>query len=63
MFGLMFGVFAMIWAAVTATVGLTLILVFLVPLLAVAILFRIGFVLFKLTAVLLLLGCAAFWLI
>jgi hypothetical protein len=46
-----------------ATVGLALIFVFLIPLIALAVLFRLGFALLKFAAVLLLLGFAAVWLI
>jgi hypothetical protein len=61
--GLIIGFFALIWAGIAATVGVALIFVFLIPLIALAVLFRLGFALFKFAAVLLLLGFAAMWLI
>ena len=59
MFTLLFGIFAFFWTALFTAVGLTVLLVFLVPLLLVALLFRLGFFLVKLTAGLVLLSLFA----
>ncbi|HEY1614181.1 MAG TPA: hypothetical protein VGF97_10865 [Rhizomicrobium sp.] len=46
----LFGIFAVIWSAIFATVGITLLFVFLIPLILFAIVFRIGLLFFKLAA-------------
>jgi hypothetical protein len=50
MFTLLFGIFAFFWTALFTAVGLTVLFVFLLPLLLVALFFRLGFFLVKLTA-------------
>jgi len=50
MLTLLFGIFAFFWAALFTAVGLTFLFAFLVPLLLVAIVFRLGFFLVKLAA-------------
>ena len=50
MLTLLFGMFAFFWAAIFSVVGLTLFLGLLVPFLLIAVLFRIGFFIFKLAA-------------
>ena len=59
MFTLLFGIFAFFWTALFTAVGLTVLLVFLVPLLLVALVFRLGFFLVKVTAGLVLLSLFA----
>jgi hypothetical protein len=59
MFTLMFGIFAFFWTALFTAVGLTLLLVFLVPLLLVALFLRLGFFLVKLAAGMVLLSLFA----
>ena len=63
MLGLIIGLFALVWASIAATVGVALLIVFLLPLIAFAVLFRLGFALFKFAAALVLIGLAAVWLI
>ena len=46
----LFGIFAIFWTAIFATVGVGLFFVFLIPLIILAILFRIGFAIMKLAA-------------
>ena len=50
MFTLILGIFAFFWAVLFTAVGLTVLLVFLVPLLLVALFFRLGLFLVKLAA-------------
>ena len=50
MFTLIFGIFAFFWAALFTAVGLTVLFAFLVPLLLLAIFFRLGIFLVKLVA-------------
>ena len=47
---LLFGIFAFFWAALFTAVGLTVLFAFLVPLLLVAVVFRLGFFMAKLAA-------------
>lgn len=61
MFGLLGfigGIFALVWTAVFASVGLALLFVFLIPLIIFGLIFRIGFALAKVAVVLVLL-CVA----
>jgi hypothetical protein len=46
----LFGIFAFFWTAIFATVGVGLFVVFLIPLIILALLFRIGFAIMKLAA-------------
>ncbi len=46
----LFGLFAAIWTAIFASVGVVLLVVFLVPLILLAIFVRIGLLFFKLAA-------------
>jgi hypothetical protein len=48
MLTLLFGMFAFFWAAIFTVVGVSVFLVFLIPLLLLALLFRIGLVFVKL---------------
>lgn len=50
MFTLIFGFFAFIWAAFFTAVGLTVLFAFLIPLLLIALIFRIGLFFVKLAA-------------
>jgi len=50
MFTLVFGIFAFFWTALFTAVGLTILFAFLVPFLLVALLFRLGLLLVKLAA-------------
>ncbi|HLY06556.1 MAG TPA: hypothetical protein VKR31_12495 [Rhizomicrobium sp.] len=50
MFTLIFGIFAFFWAAIFSAIGLTMLFAFLVPLLLLAIFFRLGIFLVKLVA-------------
>jgi hypothetical protein len=50
MLALLFGMFAFFWTAVFSVIGLTLVLGLLIPFLLLALLFRIGFFIFKLAA-------------
>jgi hypothetical protein len=50
MFTLIFGIFAFFWTALFTAVGLTVLFAFLVPLLLVALFFRLGLFLVKLAA-------------
>ena len=50
MLTLLFGMFAFFWAAIFSVVGLSLVLVLLIPFLILTVLFRIGFFIFKLAA-------------
>ena len=50
MLTLLFGMFAFFWTAVFSVVGVGLILALLIPFLILALLFRIGFFIFKLAA-------------
>ena len=50
MFTFLFGLFAFFWSAIFATIGVTLLVVFLIPLILLAVLFRIGLLFFKLAA-------------
>jgi hypothetical protein len=50
MLTLLFGMFAFFWAAIFSVVGLSLVLALLIPFLLLAVLFRIGFFIFKLAA-------------
>ena len=59
MFTLIFGIFAFFWAAIFTAVGLTFVFAFLVPLLLIALLFRLGFFLVKLVAGVFLLSLVA----
>ena len=47
MLTLLFGIFAFFWAAIFTIVGVSFFLAFLVPLLLLALIFRIGLVLVK----------------
>lgn len=55
----LFGIFAFFWTAIFATVGVGLLITFLIPLIILALVFRIGIALVKLAAgaVLLVLLC------
>lgn len=46
----LFGIFALFWTAIFATVGVSFFVVFLIPLIILALLFRIGFAIMKLAA-------------
>jgi len=59
MFTLIFGIFAFFWAAIFSAIGLTMLFAFLVPILLIAILFRLGFFLVKLVAGVFLLSLVA----
>jgi hypothetical protein len=61
--GLIFTAFAVMWAGIAAVLGVVVIFVFVLPLLVLAVLFRAGFALIKLTAVLVLICLASVWLI
>jgi hypothetical protein len=50
MLTLLFGMFAFFWTVVFSVVGLTFVLGLLIPFLLLALLFRIGFFIFKLAA-------------
>jgi hypothetical protein len=50
MFTLLFGIFAFFWTALFTAVGLTVLLVFLIPLLLVGIVLRLGLLMMKLAA-------------
>ena len=50
MFTLVFGIFAFFWTALFTAVGLTVLFAFLVPFLLVALFFRLGLLLVKLAA-------------
>jgi hypothetical protein len=57
--GLIFGVFAMAWAAVFATlamVGIGIFVALLIPFLILAVVFRLGFLLFKIVALVMFVG-------
>jgi hypothetical protein len=61
--GPMLAAFMAIWAGIAAALGVALFFAFVLPLLVVAIVFRVGFALIKLTAVLVLICLASIWLI
>jgi hypothetical protein len=63
MFTLLFGIFAFFWAALFTVVGLSVLLVFLVPLLLVAVFFRLGILMVKLAAGVVLLALFAVCLV
>ena len=46
----LFGIFAFFWTAVFAAVGIGFFAIFLIPLLILALVFRLGFILVKLAA-------------
>ena len=50
MFTLIFGIFAFFWAAIFTAVGLTALFAFVIPLLLIALVFRIGLFFVKLAA-------------
>lgn len=50
LFGFIAGIFALVWTAVVATIGLVLLIVFLAPLLVLALFFRLGVVFVKVAA-------------
>lgn len=57
------GLFALVWTTVVASVGLVILFVLLLPLLIVALFFRIGFVFLKVVAAFVLLSFVCAWLI
>jgi hypothetical protein len=59
MFTLLFGIFAFFWTALFTAVGLTVLFVFLLPLLLIALFFRLGLFLVKVAAGVLLLSLFA----
>lgn len=59
MFTLLFGIFAFFWTALFTVVGLTVLFVFLLPLLLIGLLFRLGFFLVKVAAGVMLLSLFA----
>ena len=50
MLAMLFGMFAFFWTAVFAVAGIGLLAMFLIPLLIIALVFRIGIIMVKLTA-------------
>jgi hypothetical protein len=59
MFTVLFGIFAFFWTALFTVVGLTVLFVFLLPLLLIGLLFRLGFFLVKVAAGVMLLSLFA----
>jgi hypothetical protein len=55
----LFGIFAFFWTALFTVVGLTVLFVFLLPLLLIGLLFRLGFFLVKVAAGVMLLSLFA----
>jgi len=56
MLTLLFGLFAFFWAAVAATVGITVVVALVIPIVLLAVIFRIGLIFIKMAAAVVLLA-------